>query len=169
MSVRDVSIVSDANRAPLQPADLQPAHETVQVESSMTVSPAAIVGGMASIVLLLFGAVNVARAGFDGAWRDPIVQVAGYEGTTVLGLIVLGAGITLLGASLSRDRGAILFVSLVLAVAGATVAIEPTVGGDLIATESSFGVAVLIGAIFVAFVAAVAPTVRRTRNSLQRV
>ena len=91
-----------------------PAHQTTQIRSSMTMSPAAVVAGIASIVLLLFGAINVARAGIDGAWRDPIVEVASYQGTAVLGLIALGAGIALLSAAFSRDRGAIMFVSIVL-------------------------------------------------------
>lgn len=195
MNVRDVSIVSDDTQpvlvqpvlvqevprlpgeadvvvtrpnATVPPHGTQP-HETVQVRSSVTISPAAVVAGVASIVLLLFGAINIARAGLAAPLRDPVVQVAGYEGTAVLGLIVLGAGIALLGAAFSRDRGAILFVSIVIGVAGATLAIEPTVGGELISSESSFGVAVLIVAAFVAFVAAVAPSVRRTTNRFERV
>lgn len=180
MNVRDVNIVSDDTRpvlvetAPTVAREQEvlvteiPAHETVQVRSSMTVSPAAVVGCIASIALLLFGAINVARAGFDGSWRDPIVEVAGYQGTAVLGLITLAAGLVLLGASFSRDRGAILFVSIVLGVAGATLAIEPTVGGDLISAEAGFGVVVLVMSIVVAFVAAVAPSVRRTSNRLER-
>jgi hypothetical protein len=150
------------------PVTAVPVHEVVQTQSSMTISPAAIVAGAASIVLLLFGAINLARAGVDGPMRDPVVEVAGYQGTAVLGLIVLGAGLALLAASFSRDRGAILFVSIVLGVAAATVAIEPTVGGDLVAVERDFGIAVLIVAVFVAFVAVVAPSVRRTSNRLER-
>jgi hypothetical protein len=188
MNVRDVNIVSDdtqpvlvetappLTREPVYGAPIVepvvvteiPAHETVQTRSSMTISPASVVACIASIALMLFGAINLARAGIDGSWRDPVVEVAGYEGTAVLGLITLVAGLALLGAAFSRDRGAILFVSIVLGVAGATLAIEPTVGGDLVAAESSFGVAVLIMSIFVAFVALVAPSVRRTSNRLER-
>lgn len=187
---RDISVVSDETQpvmaSPVLPDPIPsasqrhtviatpgvvgaPMHETVQVRSSMTISPAAIVGGVGAIVLLLFGAINIARAGLDASMRDPVVQVAGYQGTAVLGLIVLGAGLTLLAASFSRDRGAILFVTIVLGVAAATVAIEPTVGGELVAVERDFGVAVLIISIFVAFVAVVAPSVRRTSNRLERV
>lgn len=187
---RDVSIVHDETQPVMAPPVLpdptpsaaqrpavvtapravpvSPVHETVQVRSAMTISPAAIVGGIGSIVLLLFGAINLARGGVDGPMRDPVVQVAGYQGTAVLGLIVLGAGLALLAASFSRDRGAILFVSIVLGVAAATVAIEPTVGGDLVSVERDFGIAVLIVTVFVAFVAVVAPSVRRTSNRLER-
>jgi hypothetical protein len=188
MNVRDVTIVSDDTQpvvvetvhpltqepafgAPVgEPVVVTeiPARETVQVRSSMTISPAAVVAGIAAVALMLFGAINLARAGIDGTWREPVVQVAGFEGTALLGLISLVAGIALLAAAFSRDRGAILFVSIVIGVAGATLAIEPTVGGDLIASESSFGVAVLIVSAFVAFVAAVAPSVRRTSNRLER-
>jgi hypothetical protein len=145
------------------------AAETVQVRSSMTVSPASVVACVASIILLLFGALNLARAGLDGPLRDPVVEVAGYAGTAVLGLIALGLGLAMLAAAFSRDRGTIIFVSVVLGVSAATLALEPSVGGDLIAAESDFGVAVLIIAVFVGFVAAVAPSVRRTSNRLERV
>jgi hypothetical protein len=178
MNVRDVTVVSDADQPvyvaptaggrPDVVVGTAPAHEVVQVRSSMTVSPAGIVATIAAIVLCLFGAINVARAGFDGAWREPVVSVAGYEGTAVLGLIVLAVGVILLIAGLSRDRGAILFVSIVTGIAGATLAFEPTVGGDLIAAERDFGIAVLILAVFVCFVAAVAPSVRRTSDRVER-
>jgi hypothetical protein len=175
MNVREVSIISDepprGGVLTIAPEVVVPpvAHETVQVRSSLTVSPAAIVACVAAIGLLLFGAINVARAGLDGPWRDPIVQVSGYEGTAVLGLIVLGAGIALLGAAFSRDRGAILFVSIVIGIAGTTLAIEPTVGGDVVAAEGNFGVAVLIVAVVVATVATVAPSVRRTTDRIEHV
>lgn len=181
MNVRDVSIVSDDTQPVAVQSLPRPAlvHETqvpvtqvpvetVQVRTSVTISPAAVVACVASIALLLFGALNIARAGLTGPWRDPVVQVAGYEGTAVLGLVVLAAGLVLLGAAFSRDRGAILFVSIVLGLAGATLAIEPTVGGELVAAEGNFGVAVLIIAVFVGFVAAVAPSVRRTSNRFER-
>jgi hypothetical protein len=193
MNVRDVTVVSDDTRevlvdpatrtryappvgapvadpavgAPLvaaAPVVEVPPHETVAVRSSMIVSPAAVAACLASIALMLFGAVNLARAGFDAPLREPVVSVAGFQGTAVLGLIALGAGIVLLGTAFSRDRGAILFVSIIIAVAGATVAIEPSVGGGVIATEASFGVAVMVGAALVALIAALSPTVRRTTD-----
>jgi hypothetical protein len=182
MNVRDVSIVSDDTQpvliqeppvvgtAAAQPeyAVIEAPRETVQVRTTMTFSPAALVACLEAIALLLFGAINLARAGVDGPWRDPIVEVAGYQGTAVLGVIVLVAGLALLGAAFSRDRGAILFMAIVLGVAGATLAIEPTVGGELISAEEGFGVAVLIMAAFLAFVAAIAPSVRRTSNRFER-
>ncbi|MGD9996823.1 MAG: hypothetical protein AB7L17_22945 [Ilumatobacteraceae bacterium] len=190
MNVRDVSVATDDTREviarPTRPAAYPPPvvdpatqvvtpvvtevppHEVVAVRHSMSFSPASVVACIAAMALMLFGAVNIARAGFDGPMRDPVVEVAGFQGTAVLGLIALGAGILLLGAAFSRDRGAILFVSIVIGVAAATVAIEPNVGGGTISTESSFGVAVTIMAAVVALVAALAPTMRRTSDHIER-
>jgi hypothetical protein len=185
MKVRDVSVATDDTREvvarPVRPAAFAPPvagttvvaevppHEVVAVRRSMTFSPASVVAALAAIALMLFGAVNLARAGFDGPMRDPVVEVAGFQGTAVLGLIALGAGIVLLGAAFSRDRGAILFVSIVIGVAAATVAIEPNVGGGTISTEASLGVAVAIMAAIVALVAALAPTTRHTTDRVERV
>jgi hypothetical protein len=182
MNVRDVSIATDDTHEviarPLRPAAFPPPaegvvaevppHEVVAVRHSSTFSPASIVACIGSIALMLFGAVNLARAGFDGPMREPVVEVAGFQGTAVLGLIALGAGIVLLGAAFSRDRGAILFVSIVIGVAAATVAIEPNVGGGTISTEAGFGVAVAIMAAVIALVAAMAPTMRHTSDRIER-
>jgi hypothetical protein len=183
MKVRDVSS-ADGTRdvaRPVRPAAFAPpiagttvvaeapAQEVVAVRRSMTVSPASVVAALAAIALMLFGAVNLARAGFDGPMRDPVVEVAGFQGTAVLGLIALGAGIVLLGAAFSGDRAAIVFVSIVIGVAAATVAIEPNVGGGTISTEASLGVAVAIMAAVVALVAALSPTVRHTTDRIERI
>ena len=86
MNVRDVSIVSDDTQpvliqeppvvgtAAAQPeyAVIEAPRETVQVRTTMTFSPAALVACLEAIALLLFGAINLARAGVDGPWRDPV-------------------------------------------------------------------------------------------------
>ncbi|MBI5088655.1 MAG: hypothetical protein HZB15_07295 [Actinobacteria bacterium] len=190
MNVRDVSIASDDTREvvarPVRPAAYAapagqvvtaptavvtevPPHEVVAVRTSMSVSPAAVVAGIAAVALMLFGAINLARAGLDSPLRDPVVEVAGFEGTAVLGMIALGAGILLLGSAFSRDRGAIMFVSIIIGVAATTVAIEPNVGGGTISTEAAFGVAVAIMAAVVAVVSALAPTMRRTSDRIERI
>lgn len=143
-------------------------HEARVTRRSVTISPASVVGGVAAIAMLLFGAINIARAGLDAPLRDPVVEVAGYAGTAVVGIIMLAFGLVLLGASLSRDRAAILFVSIVTGIAGATLAIEPTVGGDLLMAERDLGIALAIASAFVAFVALVAPSVRRTTDQYER-
>ena len=145
-----------------------PVVETAVTHRSVTISPASVVAGVAAIAMLLFGAVNVARAGLDAPLSDPVVEVAGYSGTVVVGLIMLAFGIILLGAALSRDRAAILFVSIVTGIAGATLAIEPTVGGDTLMAERDLGIALVIASVFVAFVALVAPTVRHTTDQYER-
>eukprot|EP01036_Dinobryon_divergens_P042113 gene42113-55910_t len=108
------------------------------------VSPAAVMAGATSVVLLLWGAVTLARAGTDAPWREPVVEVAGATGTAILGMIVLGAGGALLLAAFTRSRGAIGFVAVVLGVAAATVAIEPTVGADALGADRNGAIGALI-------------------------
>lgn len=170
--VDDTSVVDHTPAAgvPLTapPVAAAPVVETAVTHRSVTISPASVVAGVAAIAMLLFGAVNVARAGLDAPLSDPVVEVAGYSGTVVVGLIMLAFGIILLGAALGRDRAAILFVSIVTGIAGATLAIEPTVGGDTLMAERDLGIALVIASVFVAFVALVAPTVRHTTDQYER-
>ena len=125
------------------------------------VSPASVMAGATSVVLLLWGAVTLARAGTDTPWREPIVEVAGATGTAILGMIVLGAGGALLLAAFTRSRGAIGFVSVVLGVAAATVAIEPTVGADALGADRNGAIAALILLAITLLVALLAPDVDR--------
>lgn len=125
------------------------------------VSPAAVMAGATSVVLLLWGAVTLARAGTDTPWREPIVEVAGATGTAILGMIVLGAGGFLLLAAFTRNRGAIGFVSVVLGVAAATVAIEPTVGADALGADRNGAIGALILLGITLLVALLAPDVDR--------
>ena len=145
-----------------QPA-AEPFHqEAVTVSSHRRVSPAAIVATIAAVMLVLWGAVALARAGVASTLREPVVEVFGFSGTAILAIIVLASGFVLLLAGLSRDRGAILFVSIVIGIAAATMAIEPDLGGDALMGERGFGIAVLIGAAVTALVAALTPDVDRT-------
>lgn len=125
------------------------------------VSPAAVMAGATSVVLMLWGAVTLARAGTDSPWREPIVEVAGATGTAILGMIVLGSGGALLLAAFTRSRGAIGFVSVVLGIAAATVAIEPTVGEDALGADRNGAIGALILLGITLLVALLAPDVDR--------
>ena len=131
-----------------------------RVVSWRTFAPAAWLGAVLAVVLIVIGAVAVLRAGLDGPLDDPVVSVAGFDHTALLGLIEAGAGIVLLFAALSRDRGAILGVSLLIGIAALVAAIEPP--ADTLAIERSFAVIIAIAAGVVALVAAIAPSVWRT-------
>ena len=123
---------------------------------------AAALAVIAGIVLGIVGAVAIARAGLDGPLREPVVDVAGFSHTALLGIIEVAMAVILVAVGLSRDRGALLFTSILFGAAAVVAAIEPTVGGGALAIEKAWAVilAVVFGAIAVA--AALLPPVRRT-------
>ncbi|MCX6521969.1 MAG: hypothetical protein NTZ21_15025 [Actinobacteria bacterium] len=129
------------------PVEQVPVEQVRRAEVTATrwrVSPAAVMAGATSVVLMLWGAVTLARAGTGTPWREPIVEVAGATGTAILGTIVLGSGGLLLLSAFTRSCGAIGFVAVVLGVAAATVAIEPTVGADALGADRNGAIGALI-------------------------
>lgn len=146
-----------------------PVSRSRRVVSASTFSPAAVLATIVAIALGVVGAVAVARAGLDGPLDDPVVEVAGLSHTALLGLIELGMGVVLLLAGLSRDRGAILFVSILFGAASLVAAIEPSVGGDALAIERSWAVTLAIAFAVVALVAAVMPSVWRSTERVDAI
>ena len=172
----DRPVVRDERIQPVVPA--QPVvREQVVVENPTPVvssrrvvgarsfDPAAVLAVLLAIALGVVGAVALARAGLEDPIDEPVVQVAGVSHTAVLGLIELGMALVLLWAGLSRDRGAILFVTILFGTASLVAAIEPSVGGDALSIERSWAIILAIAFGLVALVAALAPTVwRRTER-----
>jgi hypothetical protein len=146
----------------LEPA--QPAVATTTRRTTLTRSfsiPAAL-AGIAAIALIILGAVAIARTDLDSPLSEPIVDVAGIAHNATLGIIEVVAGLVLLLAAVSRSRGAIMFVSIVIGVAAVVALIEPTVAGDTMPLERGFAAVVAIVAAIIVVVAAVTPSVRRT-------
>jgi hypothetical protein len=135
--------------------------ETVRTSRTSGFTPAAAVAAIAAILLLLLGGITAARAGIDGSLDVPVVTVAGYTATAVLGLIELGFGIVLLAAALTRSRQAILFLAIAGGVAALVAVFEPTIGGGWLALERGYAViaAIVMGAIVLA---ALLPTMQRS-------
>ena len=131
--------------------------------------PASALAVIAAIALGVVGAVAVARAGLDGPLDDPIVEVAGFSHTAILGLIEVGMAVVLLAVGLSRDRGALLFTSILFGAAALVAAIEPSVGGDALAIESSWAVVLVIVFAAIALAAAVMPAIWRTTETVEQV
>ncbi len=131
--------------------------------------PAATLTVMAGVALAVIGAVAMARAGLAAPLDEPVVQVAGVSHTAILGMIELGMGLVLVWAGLSRDRGAILFTTILFGAAALVAAIEPSVGGNALAIERSWAVVLVIGFGVLALIAAVAPTIWRTSDRVERV
>jgi len=129
---------------------------------------ASVLAVVTAIALGVVGAVAMARAGLDGPLSEPVVQVAGFSHTAILGLIELGMALILLAVGLSRDRGAVLFVSILFGAAALVAAIEPSVGGDGLAIESSWAVLLVVVFGVIALTAAVVPAIWRTQERVHR-
>lgn len=140
--------------------------ETVRTSRTIGFTPAALVAGVAAIGLLLIGGITVARAGIDGSLDEPIVNVAGFTATALLGLIELVFGIVLLSAALTRAQSTILFLGIAGGVMALVAVFQPSVGEGSLAIERGFAVvAALVMAAVV--IAALLPTIRR-RSVVQR-
>ncbi len=135
--------------------------ETVQTSRTSGFTPAAAVAGIAAIALLLLGGITAVRAGVDSSLDEPVVTVAGYTATALLGLIEIVFGMTLLIAALTRSRQAILFLGIAGGVVALISVFQPSAGEGSLAIERGFAVvaAVVMGVIVAA---ALLPTVRRS-------
>lgn len=145
----------------------QPVVSERRVVSARRFSPAAVLAVILAVALGVIGAVAIVRAGLDGPLDEPIVEVAGFTQTALLGLIEVGMAVLLLWAGLSRDRGAILFVSILFGAAALVAAIEPTVGGDALSIERSWAIVLVVAFAVVALVAALAPSVWRSTQRVE--
>lgn len=129
---------------------------------------AAVLAVITGITLGIVGAVAVARAGLDGPLREPVVDVAGFTHTALLGLIEVGMALLLVAVGLSRDRGALLFTSILFGAAAVVAAIEPSVGGGALAIETSWAVLLAILFAVIALAAAIVPVIRTTSERVDR-
>lgn len=145
------------------------AAETTHYTSRTNVAPYAWVAGIVAVGLLVLGGITTARAGLDGALDEPVVSVAGFTATALLGLIELAAGVLLLIAALSRSRAGTMFFGIVFGVASLVAVFEPTVGNGSLAMERGLAVLFAIAFGVVVAVAALLPDVRRTVDHVERI
>lgn len=100
-------------------------------------------------VLLLMGALALARAGVDGDMAIPVVEVFRFTHTAWLGIIELVVGFLFLLGGLSpstRDLG--LGLGILVLLAGIIVIIQPDAPPAELAVEKSYGsLLVVLGAV----------------------
>ena len=77
-----------------------------------------IVVGIIGTVLLLIGLIALVRAGTDGPWDQPVVEVLGFTHTAILGIIEIAFGVCLLLSAVTLSRGAATFFGALLAIGG---------------------------------------------------
>ena len=136
--------------------------ETVLVSRTSEFTPGMLVAAVVAVGLLLIGGITAARAGIDSSLDEPVVEVAGYTATGLLGLIEVVFGLLLLTAALSRAASAVLFLGIAGGVMALVAVFQPSVGEGSLAIERGFAVVVAI-VMGVVVAAALLPTVRRRR------
>lgn len=97
-------------------------------------------GGLVAIAsgaaLAVVGCVALLRAGIDSTWFRPRVHVIEADHTALLGALEIGAGLLLLLAGLTGSRVLVTILGLAMAVASASVAVEPAEVQRELAIES---------------------------------
>jgi hypothetical protein len=78
----------------------------------------------AGAALGIVGSVALMRAGVDGTWFRPRIEVLDADHTALLGALEIGAGLLLLLVGLMGSRVAVAILGLALALGATAVAIE---------------------------------------------
>lgn len=156
-----------------QPVVAQPAATPVAVEGQRVrtdavarFAPDAVLAAMAGLVLLLLGLIAVTRAGLDEPLADPVVSVAGFSHTAVLGFIEVGFGLALLLSGATRSRAGALFFGALLGIASFVAAVQTSSFEARLAIESSFAWLGVIAGAVVALAALVLPRMARRTTTV---
>lgn len=135
----------------------------VRTASASRFAPDAVIAAIVGLVLLVVGLIAVVRGGFDGSMSDPVVEVAGFTHTTMLGLIEIGIGLALLLSGATRSRSGEIFFGSVLGIAGFVGAVQSESFVESLALESSMAWLSVLAAAVVVLAALLLP--RYARNS----
>ena len=124
----------------------------------------AAVGVLGGAALIVVGAVALARSDLDGSMNLPVIEVAGWPHSPLLGILEIAAGAALVIVSLSSVGE--LLVSAVIAGFGVIAVIEPQVLDDRLNIDSTHAW-LLVGLGGVGLVAALVSYVM-SRSPLER-
>jgi len=124
-----------------------------------------IIVGAIGTVLLLFGLIAFVRAGTDGPWNQPVVEVLGFTHTATLGIIEMAFGLLLLLSAVTLSRGAATFFGALLAIGGFVGAVQTESFAKSLALESSLAWWMVIAGLLVVIVSAIVPRVIVTRTT----
>ena len=125
-----------------------------------------VIVGAVGTVLLLFGLIAFVRAGTDGPWDQPVVEVLGFTHTAILGIVEMAFGILLLLSAVSLSRGAATFFGALLAIGGFVRAVQTESFQRTLALESSLAWWMVAAGVLVVIVSAIVPRVVVTRTTV---
>jgi hypothetical protein len=120
-------------------------------------APDSIVAALAGLFVMVVGLLAITRGGFDGSMDTPVVSVLGFTHTTLLGLmeIIIGASLLLSGAT--RSRSGAMFFGSVLGIAAFVGAVQTESFRKNLALESGFAWLLVFAAVIVVVSALVLP------------
>jgi hypothetical protein len=129
-----------------------------------------IVVGIIGTALLLIGLVALVRAGTDGPWDKPVVEVLGFTHTAILGLVEIGFGICLLLSAVTLSRAGATFFGALLGIGAFVGAVQTESFRRTLALESSFAWLLVVAAVVIIVVSALVPRlfVSRTTTYVER-
>ena len=138
--------------------------ETVIRERTWTFAPGQLISLVVGIGLVALGVVAMTRAGIDGSFKTPVVEVLGFTHTAWLGLAEVGAGVLLILAGTGAwGRALSVVVGAAMMIAGVLIGAETSAMPDELAVEQDYGwMLVLLGAL-VSLAAMVLPVWRSRR------
>jgi hypothetical protein len=168
--IRNETVVEQpALPAPVSSSDANIAGTTMRSAYVRSFAPDAWVASIAGLAITVVGLLAITRGGFDGSMDEPVVQVMGFNHTTLLGLIEAVVGAALLISGASRSRSATLFISAVLGIGAFVGAVQTESFVRSLALESSLGWLLLAVAVVVALTTAVVPRTFRRSSVVQTV
>ncbi len=116
-------------------------HREATVLGRRTWTPAQLVAGAIGLLLVVIGGVAMARAGLDGSWTDPVVEVLGFDQTALFGAIEVGFGLVLILTAFAtyEVRSWLTGLGLVALAFGLIVIVEPTAFDGSLGLEEASG------------------------------
>ncbi len=156
---------------PAQPVvvqqQLQPMQPVRRVRTSWGLYRAwdSIVVGVIGTALLLIGLIALVRAGTDGPWDQPVVEVLGFTHTAILGIIEIAFGVCLLLSAVTLSRAGATFFGALLGIGAFVGAVQTESFERTLALESSFAWWLVFAAIVILVVSAIVPRVFVSRTA----
>jgi hypothetical protein len=144
---------------------VRPARRWIATTRSFSQIWDSIIVGVVGTVLLLIGLIAFVRAGTDGPWNQPVVEVLGFTHTATLGIIEMAFGLLLLLSAVTLSRGAATFFGALLAIGGFVGAVQTESFAKSLALESSLAWWMVIAGLLVVIVSAIVPRVIVTRTT----
>ena len=123
--------------------------DTVIRERTWTFAPGQLISLAVGVGLVALGLVAMVRAGIDGSFRTPVVDVFGLSHTAWLGLAEVGAGVLLILAGTGAwGRALSVLVGAAMMIAGLLIGVETAAMPDELGVEEDFGwMLILVGAL----------------------